>query len=161
MELSHINASGEANMVDVGGKDVTERSATASGILRMQASTMQAIRDDALSKGEVLAVARVAGIQAAKKCSELIPLCHPLALTKVSVNFSELSDTVLKVEAQCRLRGQTGVEMEALTAVSIACLTVYDMCKAVDKEMTIEVIGLDEKIGGKSGHYVGPNRVDG
>lgn len=148
-------------MVDVGGKDVTERSATASGILRMQASTMQAIRDDALSKGEVLAVARVAGIQAAKKCSELIPLCHPLALTKVSVNFSELSDTVLKVEAQCRLRGQTGVEMEALTAVSIACLTVYDMCKAVDKEMTIEVIGLDEKIGGKSGHYVGPNRVDG
>lgn len=161
MELSHINASGEANMVDVGGKDVTERSATASGILRMQASTMQAIRDDALSKGEVLAVARVAGIQAAKKCSELIPLCHPLALTKVSVNFSELSDTVLKVEAQCRLRGQTGVEMEALTAVSIACLTVYDMCKAIDKEMTIEVIGLDEKIGGKSGHYVGPNRVDG
>ena len=148
-------------MVDVGGKDVTERSATASGILRMQASTMQAIRDDALSKGEVLAVARVAGIQAAKKCSELIPLCHPLALTKVSVNFSELSDTVLKVEAQCRLRGQTGVEMEALTAVSIACLTVYDMCKAIDKEMTIEVIGLDEKIGGKSGHYVGPNRVDG
>ena len=100
-----------------------------------------------------LAVARVAGIQAAKKCSDLIPLCHPLALTKVSVGFEELSERQLKVIAEVRSRGQTGVEMEALTAVSIACLTIYDMCKAIDKGMRIEAIGLDEKIGGKSGKW--------
>ena len=153
MELSHINASGEANMVDVGGKQLTERSATASGIVRMLPSTLQAIRNDGLKEGDVLAVARIAGIQGAKKCSELIPLCHPLALTKVSVSFEEVSDSKLKVIATCRLRGQTGVEMEALTAVSVACLTVYDMCKAVDKGMTIEAVGLDEKLGGKSGEW--------
>ena len=153
MELSHINASGEANMVDVGDKQLTERSATASGIVRMLPSTLQAIKNDGLKKGEVLAVARIAGIQGAKKCSELIPLCHPLALTKVSVSFEEISDSELKVIAVCRLRGQTGVEMEALTAVSVACLTVYDMCKAVDKGMTIEAVGLDEKLGGKSGEW--------
>lgn len=153
MEFSHINASGEANMVDVGGKEATQRSATASGIVRMQASTLEAIKNDSLKKGEVLAVARIAGIQGAKKCADLIPLCHPLALTKVSVNFQELSETALRVEAHCRLRGQTGVEMEALTAVSVACLTIYDMCKAVDKDMTIEAIGLEEKVGGKSGHW--------
>ena len=153
MEFSHINASGEANMVDVGGKDVTERTATASGTVRMQASTLKAIKSDALAKGEVLAVARIAGIQAAKKCSDLIPLCNPLALTKVAVTFEEISETVLMVEGHCRLRGQTCVEMEALTAVSIACLTIYDMCKAVDKGMTIESIGLEDKVGGKSGHW--------
>ena len=153
MELSHINASGEANMVDVGDKQLTERSATASGIVRMLPSTLQAIKNDGLKKGEVLAVARIAGIQGAKKCSELIPLCHPLALTKVSVSFEEISDSKLKFIATCRLRGQTGVEMEALTAVSVACLTVYDMCKAVDKGMTIEAVGLDEKLGGKSGEW--------
>jgi len=153
MEFSHINASGEANMVDVGGKEATERSAIASGIVRMQPSTLKAIKNDTLKKGEVLAVARIAGIQGAKKCADLIPLCHPLALTKVSVTFEELSDSELRVVGHCRLRGQTGVEMEALTAVSVACLTIYDMCKAVDKGMTIEGIALEQKIGGKSGTW--------
>ena len=150
MELSHINAAGEANMVDVGAKEQTERSATASGVVYMQPGTLQAIKSDGLAKGEVLAVARVAGIQAAKKCSDLIPLCHPLALTKVSVSFEEISERELKVLALAKLRGQTGVEMEALTAVSVACLTIYDMCKAVDKGMRIESIVLEEKIGGES-----------
>ena len=113
MELSHINAAGEANMVDVGAKEQTERSATASGVVYMQPATLQAIKSDGLAKGEVLSVARVAGIQAAKKCSDLIPLCHPLALTKVSVSFEEISDRELKVLALVKLRGQTGVEMEA------------------------------------------------
>ena len=158
MELSHINAAGEANMVDVGAKEQTERSATASGVVYMQPATLQAIKSDGLAKGEVLAVARVAGIQAAKKCSDLIPLCHPLALTKVSVGFEEISERELKVLAQAKLRGQTGVEMEALTAVSIACLTIYDMCKAVDKAMRIDSIALEEKIGGKSGEW---RRQDG
>ncbi|MBL6709239.1 MAG: cyclic pyranopterin monophosphate synthase MoaC [Pseudomonadales bacterium] len=158
MELSHINAAGEANMVDVGAKEQTERSATASGVVYMRPETLQAIKSDGLAKGEVLAVARVAGIQAAKKCSDLIPLCHPLALTKVSVGFEEISERELKVLAQAKLRGQTGVEMEALTAVSIACLTIYDMCKAVDKAMRIDSIALEEKIGGKSGEW---RRQDG
>lgn len=153
MGLSHINAAGEANMVDVGDKPATERSAVASGVIKMLPATLLAIKNDELKKGEVLAVARVAGIQGAKKCSDLIPLCHPLALTKVSVEFEEKSDSELKVTANCRLRGQTGVEMEALTAVSVACLTIYDMCKAIDKGMTIEAIGLDEKLGGKSGEW--------
>lgn len=153
MELSHINAAGEANMVDVGAKDQTERSALASGVVLMRSETLTTIKEDGLAKGEVLAVARVAGIQAAKKCSDLIPLCHPLALTKVAVSFEELSECELKVLAEVRLRGQTGVEMEALTAVSIACLTIYDMCKAIDKGMRIEAIGLDEKLGGKSGQW--------
>lgn len=153
MGLSHINAAGEANMVDVGDKPATERSAVASGVIKMLPATLLAIKNDELKKGEVLAVARVAGIQGAKKCSDLIPLCHPLALTKVSVEFEEKSDSELKVTADCRLRGQTGVEMEALTAVSVACLTIYDMCKAIDKGMTIEAIGLDEKLGGKSGEW--------
>ena len=153
MELSHVNAAGEANMVDVGAKEQTERSATASGVVYMQPGTLQAIKSDGLAKGEVLAVARVAGIQAAKKCSDLIPLCHPLALTKVSVSFEEISERELKVLALAKLRGQTGVEMEALTAVSVACLTIYDMCKAVDKGMRIESIVLEEKIGGESGEW--------
>lgn len=153
MGLSHINAAGEANMVDVGAKEQTERSATASGVVYMQPGTLQAIKSDGLAKGEVLAVARVAGIQAAKKCSDLIPLCHPLALTKVSVSFEEISERELKVLAFAKLRGQTGVEMEALTAVSVACLTIYDMCKAVDKGMRIESIVLEEKIGGESGEW--------
>ena len=140
-------------MVDVGAKEQTERSATASGVVYMQPGTLQAIKSDGLAKGEVLAVARVAGIQAAKKCSDLIPLCHPLALTKLSVSFEEISERELKVLAQVKLRGQTGVEMEALTAVSIACLTIYDMCKAVDKGMRIESIALEEKIGGESGEW--------
>ena len=153
MGLSHINSAGEANMVDVGDKQATERTAMASGIVRMQPATLEAIKNDGLKKGEVLSVARIAGIQGAKKCSDLIPLCHPLALTKVAVTFSERSDSELQVSAECRLRGQTGVEMEALTAVSVACLTIYDMCKAIDKGMTIESIGLDLKAGGKSGEW--------
>ena len=153
MEFSHINASGEANMVDVGAKDATQRSATASGIVRMEAATLEAIKNDSLQKGEVLAVARIAGIQAAKKCSDLIPLCHPLALTKVAVTFEEVSETELRVQGHCRLRGQTGVEMEALTAASVAALTIYDMCKAVQKDMVIGQVRLLEKTGGKSGHF--------
>ena len=156
MSLSHINSAGEANMVDVGDKQITQRVARASGILTMSASTLTAIRDNQLQKGEVLAVARVAGIQGAKRCSDLIPLCHPLALSKVTVEFMELSDTQLEIVAECKVSGKTGVEMEALTAVSGASLTVYDMCKAVDKAMVIGSICLLEKQGGKSGHWLRP-----
>lgn len=156
MSLSHINSAGEANMVDVGDKQITQRVARASGILTMSASTLTAIRDNQLQKGEVLAVARVAGIQGAKRCSDLIPLCHPLALSKVTIEFMELSDTQLEIVAECKVSGKTGVEMEALTAVSVASLTVYDMCKAVDKAMVIGSICLLEKQGGKSGHWLRP-----
>jgi len=156
MSLSHINSAGEANMVDVGDKQISQRVARASGILTMSASTLTAIRDNQLQKGEVLAVARVAGIQGAKRCSDLIPLCHPLALSKVTVEFMELSDTQLEIVAECKVSGKTGVEMEALTAVSVASLTVYDMCKAVDKAMVIGSICLLEKQGGKSGHWLRP-----
>lgn len=156
MSLSHINSAGEANMVDVGDKQITQRVARASGILTMSASTLTAIRDNQLQKGEVLAVARVAGIQGAKRCSDLIPLCHPLALSKVTLEFMELSDTQLEIVAECKVSGKTGVEMEALTAVSVASLTVYDMCKAVDKAMVIGSICLLEKQGGKSGHWLRP-----
>ena len=156
MSLSRINSAGEANMVDVGDKQITQRVARASGILTMSASTLTAIRDNQLQKGEVLAVARVAGIQGAKRCSDLIPLCHPLALSKVTVEFMELSDTQLEIVAECKVSGKTGVEMEALTAVSVASLTVYDMCKAVDKAMVIGSICLLEKQGGKSGHWLRP-----
>ena len=156
MSLSHINSAGEANMVDVGDKQITQRVARASGILTMSASTLTAIRDNQLQKGEVLAVARVAGIQGAKRCSDLIPLCHPLALSKVTVEFMELSDPQLEIVAECKVSGKTGVEMEALTAVSVASLTVYDMCKAVDKAMVIGSICLLEKQGGKSGHWLRP-----
>ena len=151
--FSHINAAGEANMVDVGGKDFSQRVAVAAGMLSMQAATLAAIKSNQLAKGEVLAVARIAGIQAAKHCSDLIPLCHPLALTKVQIEFSELSDTELEVRATCKVTGQTGVEMEALSAVSVAALTVYDMCKAVDKDMLIGNIRLLEKSGGNSGDW--------
>ena len=140
-------------MVDVGAKDISQRTALAVGVVSMQAETLAAINDHQLAKGEVLAVARVAGIQAAKRCADLIPLCHPLALSKVQVEFSQRSDTELEVRAQCKLKGQTGVEMEALTAVSVAALTIYDMCKAVDKGITITDVRLLEKTGGKSGDW--------
>jgi cyclic pyranopterin phosphate synthase len=120
----------------------------------MQADTLAAIKANQLAKGEVLAVARVAAIQAAKRCADLIPLCHPLALSKVQVDFSEISDTQLEIRVQCRLSGQTGVEMEALTGVSVAALTIYDMCKAMDKGMTIGAVRLLEKTGGKSGDWL-------
>ena len=141
-------------MVDVGNKDVSQRTALAAGVVAMRAETLAAIENNQLAKGEVLAVARVAGIQAAKRCSDLIPLCHPLALSKVQVEFSRLSDTQLEVRALCKLSGQTGVEMEALTAVSVAALTIYDMCKAMDKGMAIQDVRLLEKTGGKSGDWI-------
>lgn len=150
--FSHVNAQGEANMVDVTEKDATVRTARAGGFVRMRPETLSAVRDNAVAKGEVLAVARVAGIQAAKKCADLIPLCHPLALSKVQVDF-ELTQDGVKITSLCRLTGKTGVEMEALCAVSTAALTIYDMCKALDKGMCIQDIHLIEKTGGKSGDW--------
>lgn len=141
-------------MVDTTAKAETERMARASGRLRMTPSTVALIRDRGLAKGDVLEVARLAGILAAKKTGELIPLCHPLPLTAVSVDFRFIGDDQVHVEAVARCVGRTGVEMEALTAVSVAALTIYDMCKAVDKAMTIEAIRLEEKQGGRSGHWV-------
>jgi len=155
-KLSHINSAGEANMVDVSGKQTTQRRALARATVRMQPARCQSIENNQLKKGEVLAVARVAGIQAAKRCSDLIPLCHPLAINKVQVDFTVLNDQELQIQAECRVSGLTGVEMEALTAVSIAALTIYDMCKAIDKGMVIGDICLLEKQGGKSGDWVKP-----
>jgi cyclic pyranopterin phosphate synthase len=151
--FSHVNAAGEANMVDISGKSVTARRAVATAVIHMQPETLRAIESDALKKGEVLAVARVAGIQGAKRCADLIPLCHPLPLTKVQIDFARLTDTQLHIEAQCTVEGKTGVEMEALTAASIAALTVYDMCKAIDKTMVISDLSVQEKQGGKSGDW--------
>ena len=136
--FTHFDAEGQAHMVDVGDKAVTARVATASGSIRMQAQTLSMILDGGHKKGDVLGVARIAGIMAAKRTSELVPLCHPLPLTKVSIEFTP---------------GQTGVEMEALCAIQVALLTVYDMCKAVDRGMVIENVRLEEKSGGKSGHW--------
>ena len=155
--FTHINESGEANMVDVSAKAVTVREARAGATVYMQPATARAIQEQQIAKGEVLAVARVAGIQAAKSCANLIPLCHPLALSKVEVSF-EFNDNDLQITTYCKLAGQTGVEMEALTAASVAALTVYDMCKAIDRGMRISDIQLLEKRGGKSGDWV---RSDG
>ena len=153
-ELTHFDESGASRMVDVGAKPETHRTATASATVRMQPATLALIRDRGLTKGDVLEVARLAGIMAAKKTAELIPLCHPVPLTSVVLNFTYVNDAVLRIEATARVFGRTGVEMEALTAVSVAALTVYDMCKAADRGMTIEAVRLDEKDGGKSGHFV-------
>ncbi len=152
--LTHIDASGEANMVDVGAKTETERSAVAEGHIRMRPETLALIREGNAKKGDVIGTARLAGIMAAKKTADLIPLCHPLMLTKVAVDITE-DDTLpgLRVVATAKLTGKTGVEMEALTAVSVACLTIYDMAKAADKGMEIGGIRLVEKTGGKSGTY--------
>lgn len=154
MSLTHLNSRGEAHMVDVGDKAETRREAVAEGRLFMRPDTLALLAEGGLPKGDVLATARIAGIQAAKRTHELIPLCHALALSKVSVEF-ELDETLacVHVTATCRLNGRTGVEMEALTAVSVACLTLYDMCKAVDKNMRIDAIQLLSKTGGKSGDY--------
>ncbi len=156
-ELSHINAKGEASMVDVAGKAVTERVAVAEGFVVMERGTLRLIAEGDAPKGDVLAAARIAGIMAAKRTSDLIPLCHPLALTKVQVDF-ELSPAVpgVRIEAMAKALGQTGVEMEALTAVSVSCLTLYDMLKARDKGMRIEGIRLVSKTGGKSGDFHAP-----
>lgn len=152
--LSHINAKGEATMVDVGGKAVTSRTATAEGYVVMTAETLHLIEACDAPKGDVLAAARIAGIMAAKRTSDLIPLCHHLALSKVSIVFGFLPDRhCVRVEAQANATGQTGVEMEALTAVAVSCLTLYDMLKARDKAMTIEGIRLLSKTGGRSGDY--------
>ncbi|WP_110656271.1 cyclic pyranopterin monophosphate synthase MoaC [Salinicola halimionae] len=154
MTLTHLNARGEAHMVDVADKQETRREARACGAIHMQASTLALLAEGGLPKGDVLATARIAGIQAAKRTHELIPLCHALALSKVSVEFTlDASSNCVHVEAFCRLNGRTGVEMEALTAVSVACLTLYDMCKAVDRGMTIDGVCLEEKRGGRSGNW--------
>ena len=152
-KLTHINSNGEAQMVDVSEKNNTSREAKAGAKVLMKPETLDLIVSGSHKKGDVLSVARVAGIQAAKKCSELIPLCHPLMLTKVSVELTpNTKDSSIEIVAVAKLNGKTGVEMEALTAASIAALTVYDMCKAVDRFMTISNVQLLEKKGGKSGH---------
>lgn len=151
-ELTHLDADGAAHMVDVAGKDVTHRVAVATGRILMSNAAADAIRDGAVKKGDVLAVARVAGIMAAKRTSDLVPLCHPLPLTRVSLDLS-LTDEGVSATATVATDGKTGVEMEALTAVSVALLTVYDMAKAIDKAMTIDGIRLLEKRGGRSGDW--------
>ncbi|MBL4822820.1 MAG: cyclic pyranopterin monophosphate synthase MoaC [Colwellia sp.] len=152
--LSHLNQQGEANMVDVTEKTMTSRTATAQGLIKMNRATFDLITTGKHKKGDVFAVARIAGIQAAKKCSDLIPLCHPLMLSKVQVDFTiDTENSSVKVTTLCRLTGQTGVEMEALTAVSVACLTLFDMCKAADPAMEISAIKVLTKEGGKSGHW--------
>ena len=154
-KLTHFDAAGNAMMVDVRGKPVTTREAVACGAITMNVEAFAAVRDGTAKKGDVLGVARIAGIMATKRTSELIPLCHPLPLCKVSVDFA-LDEEKLAVNARCTVKttGVTGVEMEALTGVSTALLTIYDMCKAVDKGMELSGIHLEEKTGGKSGHYV-------
>ena len=152
MDLTHFNEQGHARMVDVSEKPRTDRMARASATVLMNAETMQKIRAGQIGKGDVLAVAQVAGIMAAKKNSDLIPMCHPLLLTKADISF-EAEDIALHIFSEIRCRGETGVEMEALTAVSVAALTVYDMCKAVQRDMKITDIHLLYKEGGKSGIY--------
>ncbi len=152
MELTHFNEQGRARMVDVSEKPQTFRVARAAATVNMAKTTMEKIKAGGIGKGDVLAVAQVAGIMAAKKNSELIPMCHPLLLTKADISF-DLEDTALHIFSEIRCRGETGVEMEALTAVSVAALTVYDMCKAVQRDMTITDIRLLYKEGGKSGVY--------
>jgi cyclic pyranopterin phosphate synthase len=152
-DLTHFDEHGASRMVDTSDKPETLRQARASGLVRMAPATLALIRDRALAKGDVLEVARLAGIMAAKRTGDLIPLCHPLPLTGVTVDFSFTADDLLRIEATARVFGRTGVEMEALTAVSVAALTVYDMCKAVDRTMTIERIRLEEKSGGRSGTF--------
>lgn len=153
-KLTHLDSEGNAHMVDVGDKAVTQRVAVASGQISMTAETLELIASGGHKKGDVLSVARIAGIQAAKQCSNLIPLCHPLMLSSVEVELA-LNKAASRVEitATCKVNGQTGVEMEALTAASVAALTIYDMCKAVDKAMVISGICLQEKQGGRSGHF--------
>ncbi|WP_119678412.1 cyclic pyranopterin monophosphate synthase MoaC [Indioceanicola profundi] len=159
--LTHFDAQGNAAMVDVSAKDETERVATARGRVSMRPETFALIRDGGMKKGDVLAVARLAGIMAAKKTSDLIPLCHPLAISKAAVEF-ELAeeDSAVDIEATVKLKGRTGVEMEALTAVSVAALTIYDMCKAVDRWMSIGDIRLVHKSGGKSGTWNAAGATD-
>lgn len=153
--LTHFDAQGQAHMVDVGGKSSTRRIAVATGRIEMLPATLALIESGTAKKGDVLGIARIAGIQGAKKTSDLIPLCHPIGLTRVAVEFEVLSaDNAVACTATAETIGQTGVEMEALTAVQVALLTIYDMCKAVDRGMTINGVTLLEKHGGKSGSFV-------
>ena len=154
-ELTHFDAKGEAHMVDVGAKADTHRIAVAEGTIRMAPETFRLVRSGTAKKGDVIGIARIAAIMASKRTSDLIPLCHPIALTRVTVDF-DLDDAASTVtcRARCECRGQTGVEMEALTAVQVGLLTIYDMLKAVDRGMTMTNIGLQEKAGGKTGHWL-------
>ncbi|WP_070967248.1 cyclic pyranopterin monophosphate synthase MoaC [Vibrio sonorensis] len=153
-QLTHINSNGDANMVDVSAKADTVREARAEAFVNMNAETLALIMSGDHHKGDVFATARIAGIQAAKKTWDLIPLCHPLLLSKVEVNLQALpDDNAVRIESVCKLAGKTGVEMEALTAASVAALTIYDMCKAVQKDIVISQVRLLEKVGGKSGHF--------
>ncbi|MGQ9630438.1 MAG: cyclic pyranopterin monophosphate synthase MoaC [bacterium] len=153
--LTHIGPRGEAKMVDVGGKGETKRRARAGGRVRMHPETLRLIRENAIAKGDVLTVAKIAGIMAAKRTWEIIPLCHPLSLTDVRVEFSlDEGESSVRIESSAECFGRTGVEMEALVAASVAALTIYDMCKAVDKNMVISDIVLLEKEGGRSGRFV-------
>jgi cyclic pyranopterin phosphate synthase len=154
-EFTHLDERGKARMVDVTEKDITPREATARGVVSMTPETWQRIMTGGMEKGDVLGVARVAGIMGAKQTADLIPLCHPLNITSVQITFKPIeSRHTIEIEAQAKLQGKTGAEMEALMAVAIAALTIYDMCKAVDREMVISDIRLVEKKGGKSGHFV-------
>jgi len=152
-DLTHLDDQGRARMVDVGGKDVTQRTAVASAVVTTRPDVIELIRGHAIAKGDVLATARVAGIMAAKRTSELIPLCHPLRIDAVEIDLV-LGDSEVRIEATVCATDRTGVEMEALTAASIAALTVYDMCKAVDRAMTVKQVRLESKAGGKSGPFV-------
>jgi len=153
-ELTHFNEQGRAKMVDVSDKQITKRTAVVSGKVIMKPATLERIREGKIAKGDVLAVAQVAGVMAAKRTADLIPMCHPLALTSVDIQFDiETSSDTVYLEATVSTHGVTGVEMEALTAASVAALTIYDMCKAIDKEMIISDIQLETKTGGKSGDF--------
>jgi len=153
-QLTHLNHQGEANMVDVSNKDITVRVAQAQAIITMSPETLSLITDGEHAKGDVFGVSRIAGIQAAKKCSDLIPLCHPLMLSKVGIEFTvQAESNSVLIVSLCKLSGKTGVEMEALTAASVAALTLFDMCKASDPSMIISDIKVLEKQGGKSGHW--------
>ena len=155
-EFSHVDSNGKAKMVDVSQKDITERIAVASGTVTMARETLKRIMENAVHKGDVLAVAKIAGILAAKKTAELIPLCHPLVITFADIQFAVLSDEIIRVEATVKTFDRTGVEMEALCAVATAALTIYDMCKVMDRSMVISEIQLEKKSGGRSGDYMAP-----
>jgi cyclic pyranopterin phosphate synthase len=155
-ELTHFDESGASRMVDTSAKPETLREAKASALVRMAAATAELIRAGGLSKGDVLGVARLAGIMAAKRTGDLIPLCHPLPITAANVDFSFPADDTLRIDTTVRVFGRTGVEMEALTAAAVAALTVYDMCKSVDRVMSIERVRLEEKSGGRSGTFRAP-----
>lgn len=156
-EFTHFDESGASRMVDVGNKPVTDRTARAGGRVSMRPETLRAILDRKVAKGDVFEVARLAGIMAAKKTGELIPLCHPLGLDSVTVQLTPADDRTVTIEACVRMNGRTGVEMEALTAATVTALTIYDMCKSVDRDMTLGPFMLLEKSGGKSGHYLRQN----